>query len=104
MPRFIEKIEKMTLPVIPLRGQAAFPSIPFNFELSREISISACNTATENGSHIFLVGQKDISIESPEAKDLYTVGTVAKIRQTLKTSDGHMRVIAEGVCRAGALS
>ncbi len=104
MPRFIEKIEKMTLPVIPLRGQAAFPSIPFNFELSREISISACNTATENGSHIFLVGQKDISIESPEAKDLYTVGTVAKIRQTLKTSDGHIRVIAEGVCRAGALS
>ncbi len=104
MPRFIEKIEKMTLPVIPLRGQAAFPSIPFNFELSREISISACNTATENGMHIFLVGQKDISIESPEAKDLYTVGTVAKIRQTLKTADGHVRVIAEGVCRAGALS
>ena len=104
MPRFIEKIEKMTLPVIPLRGQVAFPSIPFNFELAREISISACDFATDAGTHIFLVGQKDISIESPEAKDLYTVGTVCKIRQTLKTSDGHVRVIAEGVCRAGALS
>ena len=38
MPKYIEKVEKLTLPVIPLRGIVAFPSIPLNFELEREIS------------------------------------------------------------------
>ncbi len=100
MPRYIEKIEKLTLPVVPLRGLVAFPALPLNFELVRDISISACNAAADADMYIFLVAQKDIDVEVPEAKDLYTVGTVAKIRQTLKTGDGHMRVIAEGMSRA----
>ncbi|MBE6561716.1 MAG: AAA family ATPase, partial [Ruminococcaceae bacterium] len=100
MPRYIEKIEKLTLPVVPLRGLVAFPALPLNFELVRDISISACNAAADADMYIFLVAQKDIDVEVPEAKDLYTVGTVAKIRQTLKTADGHMRVIAEGMSRA----
>ena len=104
MPRFIEKIEKLTLPVVPLRGLVAFPSLPLNFELARDISISACNAATSADMYIFLVAQKDIATELPGANDLYTVGTVAKVRQTLKTSEGHLRVIAEGVCRATASS
>jgi len=104
MPRFIEKIEKVTLPIIPLRGLVAFPSLPLNFELVREISVSACSAASDADNYIFLVAQKSIDVESPEAKDLYTVGTVAKIRQTLKTGEGHLRVIAEGICRATALS
>lgn len=100
MPRFIEKIEKLSLPVVPLRGLVAFPSLPLNFELVREISISACSAAADADMYIFLVAQKALNTEHPEAKDLYTVGTVAKVRQTLKTSEGHLRVIAEGVCRA----
>ncbi|MGM9653521.1 MAG: endopeptidase La [Eubacteriales bacterium] len=104
MPRFIEKIEKLTLPVVPLRGLVAFPSLPLNFELVRDISISACSAATEADMYIFLVAQKALDTETPEAKDLYTVGTVAKIRQTLKTSEGHLRVIAEGICRASVVS
>ena len=58
MPRFIEKIEKLTLPVVPLRGLVAFPSLPLNFELVRDISISACSAATEADMYIFLVAQK----------------------------------------------
>ena len=104
MPNFIEKIEKLSLPVVPLRGLVAFPSLPINFELVRDISVSACNAALDADMYIFLVSQKELDVEVPEAKDLYTVGTVAKIRQTLKTSEGHLRVIAEGMCRATAVS
>jgi len=104
MPRYIEKIEKMTLPVIPLRGLVAFPSLPINFELVRDISVSACNAASDADMYIFLAAQKSLDVEMPEAKDLYTVGTVVKIRQTLKNNEGHLRVIAEGLCRATALS
>ncbi|MBR2848404.1 MAG: endopeptidase La [Clostridia bacterium] len=104
MPTFIEKVEKLTLPVIPLRGLVAFPSLPLNFELARDISISACNAATTADMYIFLVAQKQIDTENPASDDLYEVGAVAKIRQTLKTAEGTLRVIAEGVCRATAVS
>lgn len=104
MPKFIEKIEKLTLPVVPLRGLVAFPSLPLNFELARDISVSACNAASSADMYIFLVAQKQIDTENPQPDDLYEVGTVAKIRQTLRTAEGHLRVIAEGVCRATAVS
>ena len=104
MAKFIEKIEKLTLPVVALRGLVAFPSLPINFELARDISISACSAATSGDMHIFLVSQKQIDTEMPGEDDLYKVGVVAKIRQTLRTSEGTLRVVAEGVCRATAVS
>lgn len=104
MPRYIEKISQTTLPLIPMRGLVAYPSIPINFELQRDLSVSACDYACKNGMHILLLTQRDISVENPTAKDLYNVGTIAKIKQTLKTPEGFTRVIAEGVCRAEVLS
>ena len=64
MPRYIEKIEKLTLPVVPLRGLVAFPALPLNFELVRDISISACNAAADADMYIFLVAQKDIETKN----------------------------------------
>ncbi len=101
MPRYIEKVEKLTLPVIPLRGIVAFPSIPVNFELEREISKNACRAASNDDMYIFLLTQKELSMDEPKQEDLYTVGTVAKIKQTIqKPQNGNIRVIAEGMCRA----
>ncbi len=99
MARFIEKVEKLTLPVIPLRGMVAFPSVPLNFELERDMSKKACDAALAADMYVFLVAQKDLRCEEPERKDLYTVGCVAKIKQTLKKPDGNIRVVAEGMCR-----
>ena len=99
MPRFIEKVEKLTLPVIPLRGLVAFPTIPINFELQRDISIKACNAALSDDMYVMLVTQKDIADETPSASGLYKTGCVAKIKHSLKTPEGNIRVIAEGVCR-----
>ncbi len=105
MPRYIEKAEGLTLPVIPLRGIVAFPSIPMNFELEREISKKACSAATDRDMIVLLVTQKDVSVENPSGDDLYTVGCVAKIKQTLrKPQGGNIRVVAEGLCRATVTS
>lgn len=100
MPRYIEKVEKFTIPVIPLRGIVAFPSIPVNFELEREISKKACRAATEKDMFVFLLTQKDVRLDDPKPDDLYSIGCVAKIKQTLKKPPtGNIRVVAEGFCR-----
>ncbi len=99
MPRYIEKVEKLTLPVIPLRGLVAFPSIPINFELEREISKAACKASEAADLYVFLLTQKELNVENPTEADLYDVGCVAKIKQTLKKPDGNIRVVAEGMCR-----
>ena len=104
MSRTIEKVDKLTLPVIPLRGLVAFPSMPLNFELQREMSLNACRAAMEADMYIFLTAQRDIAVESPEDEDLYRTGCVAKIRHTVRSADGTMRVIAEGVIRGTAVS
>lgn len=100
MPTYIEKVESMTLPMIPLRGLVAFPSLPINLDLERDFSVAAAEAAEKGDRLLFLVCQKDIGVEVPEAEDLYFTGTVVKIRQTLRTPDGILRVIAEGLCRA----
>lgn len=101
MPRYTEKVEALTLPVIPLRGIVAFPSIPLNFELERELSKNACEAATGSDMLVLLLTQKDVRVENPEPDDLYNVGCVARIKQTLKKpQNGNIRVVAEGYCRA----
>jgi len=104
MATTIEKLEKLSLPVIALRGLVAFPSMPINFEFQREISINALNAALERDMYIFLATQKDIAVESPMPSDIYKTGCVVRIKHTLKTPDDTVRVIAEGVCRGVAQS
>lgn len=100
MPRYLEKIESITLPVIPLRGTVAFPSLPVNIELQRDISKNAVEAADKNNAMVFVAAQKDMSIESPSKDDLYSVGTVIRLKQSIKGNNGSVRIIAEGVCRA----
>lgn len=104
MSRYIEKAEQLELPVIPLRGMVAFPSIPINIELTRDMSIAALDAANEAGSYVFLVAQREINVESPSPDDLFTVGTVAKIKQSLKTSENNTRLLLEGTDRAKVTS
>ena len=99
MSRFIERIESLVLPVIPLRGLVAFPNVPINFELSRDISVTACDAALDGDMYVLLLAQRDPSVESPSAGDMFKTGCIAKIKHTLRTPEGNVRVIAEGVCR-----
>ena len=104
MSTYIEKTGHFSLPVIPMRGMVAYPGIPLSFELSRDFSIAACEAASaQNEMLLFLVAQKDIAIEEPTFDDLYRMGTVVKIKQTLKTPEGNLRVIVDGLERGTAL-
>ena len=95
-----EKIENMSLPVLPLRGTVAFPAVTVNFECNDKISAAAANAATDTDSYVLLLTQKKSSEDPYDLKNLYSVGTVAKIRQSVKSPDGTPRIVADGLCRA----
>ena len=100
MAKYIEKIENHTLPVIPLKGMIAFPSIPLSFEISEERFAAACEEAERGDGLIFLVCQKDLAASEVTTDNLYTVGTAAQIKQTVKLPEGNLKVFATGYCRA----
>lgn len=102
MSSYIEKAEQITLPVAVLHGTVAFPSVPVNFEVSDDASSAAVKAACAKNAFIFLVTAQETqsASESPDANRLYRVGTVAKIKQMLRSPDGVTRVIAEGFSRA----
>ncbi|MCD8342797.1 MAG: endopeptidase La [Oscillospiraceae bacterium] len=93
--------EFLTLPVMPLRGTTMFPGMVLNFDVERAISRAAVEKAFAADNQIFLVTQKQLSKEEPEADDLYSVGTLCTISQILRVQGSSMmKVRVEGVCRA----
>jgi ATP-dependent Lon protease len=100
MPKYIEKIEQLYLPVIYIRGIVAFPSVPLSFELSDENAIHAAEAAFETDSLVLICAVRDMDEENITPAALFRVGTVAKIKQSVKTPEGNMRMIVEGYSRA----
>ena len=96
----MEERQTLNLPVLALRGLTVFPELTLSFDVEREISIYALDSAMEADRRIFLVTQRDIATARPTEADLYAVGTVCHILQIIKTSDSTVRVIAEGEQRA----
>jgi len=88
------------MPLIPLRGIVVYPHMILHFDVGRFRSIKAIEEAMLNEQLIFLVAQKDPSIEEPEPKDVYTYGTIAKIKQLLRLPGDTIRVLVEGIGRA----
>ncbi|MBQ7293302.1 MAG: endopeptidase La [Clostridia bacterium] len=97
---YIEKAENLSLPVIVLNGTVAFPSVNLSFEISEKASIAAAKAALETNSFVLLVTNKNSPLPHEKFDDLYSTGCVAKIKQSLKTPDKHMRLIVEGYSRA----
>ena len=75
---------KKILPMLTLRGKYIFPNTVIHFDVSRSKSIRAIEEAMQNDQMIFLDNQVDPTIEDPGIVDLYSVGTLAKIRQVVK--------------------
>lgn len=88
------------MPTIAMRGLVVFPNIVMHFDVARDKSTEALKAALSGDRKIFLVTQKDILVENPTKKDLYTVGVVSEVRQVLKTPDGMTRVLVAGIYRA----
>lgn len=91
------------LPVIALRGKVLLPKNILNFDVGRPMSVKAIDAATATGSLIFVTAQKNVLIDAPSVKDLYTVGVIAKIKQVVKLSNGNMKVNVEALQRGKVL-
>lgn len=92
------------LPVIPLRGLVVFPGMNLHFDVGRKKSIAALKGAMDSTQKIFLVAQKDASVDEPEKDDLFEIGVICKIKQMIMIPNSkNMRVIVEGIERARIL-
>src|SRR6188508_2677443 len=92
-----------TLPIVPLRDVVVFPHMMMPFVIGRPSSTRALEHALTTDKRIFLAAQHDASIDDPQPADIYTMGCVASIVQSLKLPDGNIKVLVEGLERARAV-
>lgn len=92
--------DNRSLPLIPMRGMSVFPGMVVHFDIGRDKSILALETAMTQDQIVFLSEQKDIKLEDPMPEDIYEVGCVAKVKQMLKMPDDLTRILVEVVERA----
>jgi ATP-dependent Lon protease len=91
-----EKGDSRTLPMMPIRDVVIFPYMMTPFVVGRESSIRALEEALAGDKKIFLATQHDASVDDPKPNDIYQVGTIANIIQSLKLPDGNIKVLVEG--------
>lgn len=89
--------------MIPIRDVVVFPHMMIPFVIGRPTSVRALEFALEGSKRVFLATQMDASVDEPKASDIYAVGTVANIVQSVKLSDGNIKVLVEGVQRVRAI-
>ena len=99
-----EKTEMKRVPMMPVRDMVIFPQQMTPFIVGREASVRALEEALAGDKKIFLSTQHDASIDDPKPEEIYAVGTLANIVQSVKLPDGNIKVLVEGVERARALS
>lgn len=92
----------VTMPMIALRGTVAFPSIRIETAMTRIFSIKAVDVAMQNDGEIFLVAQKNIEADTPKMSDLYKIGTVCKVKNISRSSDGSdtLNICFDGLYKA----
>lgn len=95
-----EKSDTKRLPMMPIRDVVIFPYMMTPFVVGRESSVRALEEALSGDKKIFLATQHDASVDEPRPDEIYNVGTVANIVQSLKLPDGNIKVLVEGVERA----
>ncbi len=89
-----------SLPLVPLRDMVVFPHMMQPFVVGRESSIRALEAALATPTkRLFLAAQKDPQLDEPKPGDIYDVGVVATVAQSLKLPNGHIKVMVEGVRR-----
>lgn len=89
-------MKKMVLPTIALRGMTVLPDMVIHFDINRKKSIHAVEKAMQTNETIFLLTQKDIDTANPVQDDLYSVGTVANVKELIKLPKGIVRVLVAG--------
>lgn len=88
------------IPLIAMRGLVLFPNTISQFDIGRERSIKAVEWAAKNDMPVFLVAQKDISVETPQKGDLYDYGVIAYVKQVFRLGNDYIKVLVS--CRSRA--
>ena len=89
-----------SLPLIPLNGIVVFPNMITSFPVGREKSLNALNKASrEYKNKVVLSAQKKISESEPEKGNIYRVGVIASVKQTLMLPGNATHLIVEGIKR-----
>ena len=96
--------KKITMPAVALRGLTILPGMVQHFDVSREKSIRAIETAMMGNQKVYLVTQRHPEQETPAVTDLYQMGTISQIKQLVKMPGGIIRVMVEGEKRAALLT
>ncbi len=87
------------MPILALRGLAVYPDQTIHFDVGRPKSIKALDEAMKLDQTLLLIPQRDILDTDPDLSGLYPIGTVAKVKQVLKTQGENLRVLVTGLCR-----
>src|ERR1700724_2238430 len=95
-----EKTESKRVPMMPVRDLVIFPQMMNPFIVGRESSLRALEEALATDKKISLATQHDASVDDPKPDEIYSVGTLANIVQSVRLPDGNLRVLVEGVERA----
>ena len=95
-----EKADVKRVPMMPVRDMVIFPQMMHPFIVGREASVRALEDALAGDKKIFLVTQHDASVDDPKPEEIYQVGTLANIVQSVKLPDGNIKVLVEGIERA----
>ncbi len=98
-----EKFETRKLPMMPIRDVVIFPHMMTPFVVGRESSVRALEEALASDKKIFLATQHDASVDEPKSNEIYQIGTVVNIVQSLKLPDGNIKVLVEGIERGKVL-
>jgi ATP-dependent Lon protease len=94
-----------SLPLVPLRDMVVFPHMMQPFVVGRESSIRALEAALSTPTkRLFLAAQRDPQLDDPSPNDIYEVGVLATVAQSLKLPNGHIKVMVEGVRRGRILA
>ena len=88
------------MPILALRGLVVFPEQTVHFDVGRLKSAKALEAAMKADQTLLLIPQKDLTVDDPGYGDLYSMGTIAKVKQVLKTQGENLRILVTGVCRA----
>ena len=93
----------LKMPAVALRGMTILPGMITHFDVSRSRSVKAVERAVAEGHPLFVVTQRDPEMETPEQDDVFAVGIISEVKQIVKMPHNIMRVLVEGVDRAGLL-
>ncbi|MCS5554714.1 MAG: endopeptidase La [SAR324 cluster bacterium] len=99
-----EKLKTVIVPLLPMREEIVFPGTTAPFFVGRQSSMDALDRALSGDREIFVVTQRDSSVENPKESDLYDIGVLGSVLQVMRLPNGTVKALFEGSRRGKLLA